>query len=168
MEPKPGLVSPPGGHDDGGELSFFVNQKHARQATKNDPEPDQPPKRRRGRPRRDDAARVVLAARFTAAEAAAVRDAAASLGVPPARFVHDAVIVATGRPDPHRLGAEVRAERRQDVLRLAAQLTELLAELRSLRYAADARDLRRAVVTVDVGLADVHDIRGLLAQEAAR
>ena len=171
MEPKPGLVSPTPGVHDGSELFVPVNG-NARQATdeeQNVPEDnDRPLKRRPGRPRRDDAARVVIGARYTFAEAEAVRTAAELQSVTRAAFVHDAVVAATGRPDPHRLGAAIRAERRHDLLQLGAQLTELLEELRRLRGSAHRGGMRRSLVTLDVALADVREIRTVVAQEASR
>ena len=127
---------------------------------------DEVPNRRPGRPRKAAALRVVLGARYTPAEAAAVRTVAQAQGLSPAEYVRSAVIAATGRPDPQRLGAEIRAERRRDMLRVAASLSELIAILRQVTRDPDTD--RRTLAGVREVLPELRELRNLVAEEAGR
>ena len=130
--------------------------------------PETKERRPRGRPRSDAALRVVLGSRYTAAEAAAIREAARDRSVSRAEFIRAAVVSATGRPDARQLGAEIRADRRTDLLRVGAQLGELLELLREYRASARANSLRRALVAIDEVLRDVEDLRAIVAHGAGQ
>ena len=126
---------------------------------------NEPGGRRRGRPRSLSALRVVIGARFTPAEADAVRAAAKSRGATRSEYVRAAVVTATGRPDAHELGAAIRADRRRDLLAVAADLQELVEIVRDL--APTDRD-RRTIAGVREVLPELQNLRRLVAEEAGR
>ena len=132
--------------------------------------------RRRGRPRKVDPLRVVIATRVSPAEAVSIRAAAEAQGLTRAEFVRDAVVAAIGQPDAQRLGAVIRAERRADLLRVASAVQELLLFLRQLPHEdevwtakpTDIERARRALAGVHETLPELRALRDIAATEAGR
>ena len=128
-----------------------------------DAETDRTAKRRPGRPLQASALRAVIGSRYTAAEAEAIKRAADDRGIARAEFVREAAIAAVGQPDPQRLGAEIRAARRQDLLKVAGVFRELRDYLLEVKYDPGAE-----LAVIHEALGELRAIRAHLLKEAAK
>ena len=108
---------------------------------------------------------VRVGSRYTAAEAEAIKRAADDRGIARSEFVHEAAIAAVGQPDPQRLGAEIRAARRQDLLKVAGVFRELVDYLLELKYDPGAQ---QSLAVIYEALGELRAIRAHLIREAAK